>query len=86
MNLATQYAAALYRSEAPDKKKLEGLRATLKRRGHEKLAPRILAEYGKLEERAERRERYSKATPESERTRVLLELYQKLIHSSPSSL
>lgn len=75
MELAAQYARALY--EAKDKS-LPNLRAALKRRGHEKLLPRIYAEYKKLLTGAERRAAAAKVTPEAERTRILLELYHKL--------
>ncbi len=82
MNLATQYAVAVYQSSAPDAKKVEGLRQALKRRGHEKLLPRILAEYEKLAERERRSKQYRTITPAQEQTRILLELYQKLVQSN----
>jgi hypothetical protein len=86
MNLATQYAKALYESKAPDGARIKNLRATLARRGHDKLLPKIYTEYGYLVERDRRLGEYKKITPEKEQTRILLELYQKLIHSSTNSL
>ena len=85
MTLAAQYARALHESEAPDEAKLKNLREALLRRGHEKLLPRIFTEYERLVEKKERLEEYKKVTPEKERTRILLELYKKLIHSSTSA-
>ncbi len=75
--IETDYAKALYATN-PGKTELTNLRAALKRRGHEKLLPRIFSEYKKLLLSAERKERAGKVTPEAERTRVLLELYRKL--------
>ncbi len=75
------YAKALY-SLNPDKSHLVKLRTLLKRRGHEKLLPKIFAEYQKLALAEKRRERAAAITPEAERTRVLLELYRKLIHTN----
>ncbi len=83
MTLATQYARALYSlvSENPKigKEFLDGLRAAVTKRGHEKLLPQIAREYEKLESMSERIARASSVTPERERTRVLFELYKKLI-------
>ncbi len=79
MTIAAQYAKALYESQGQDQARLKNLRETLKRRGHEKLLPSIFSEYERLAEKHERLEGYKKTTPEKERTRVLLELYQKLI-------
>jgi F0F1-type ATP synthase delta subunit len=83
MTLATQYAHAL-RSlvlEYPAKSKelLGGLRATVAKRGHEKLLPQILREYEKLDTKEARVGAASTLSPERERTRVLFELYKKLI-------
>ena len=78
MELATQYAKALFEAEKPTVTKL---REALLRRGHLKLLPRIFSEYQKLLLAKDRREARSKVTPAQERTRILLELYQKLIHS-----
>ncbi len=78
--IETDYAKALY-SLNPDKSHLASLRNLLKRRGHEQLLPRIFSEYKKLVLAEERRERAAEITPEAERTRILLELYRKLIHT-----
>jgi len=76
MELATQYARALYTLKTPD---LNRVREALARRGHLKLLPRIWSELQKLQLHDERARRYNSVTPEQERTRVLLELYRKLI-------
>lgn len=85
MTNATEYAQALYAAahEHPQMgtKLLANLRGLLERRGHLKLLPRILSEYEKLFLKEERMSRYAAPTPEEERTRVLLELYRKLIHT-----
>ncbi len=78
MELSTQYAKALFEAEKPTVTKL---RDVLERRGHTKLLRRIFAEYQKLLLQKDRREARSKVTPVQERTRILLELYQKLIRS-----
>ncbi len=78
--IAHDYAKALFALE-PTKATLANLRATLARRGHTKLLPQILREYQKLVLRAERLALHKKVTPEREQTRVLLELYKKLIAS-----
>lgn len=78
--IETDYAKALYASN-PGVKELANLRAMLKRRGHEKLLPRIFSEFKKLLLAKERRQRAAEITPEAERTRILLELYRKLIHT-----
>jgi len=82
MTTATQYAKALFQSDAPAASKLKNLREALSRRGHEKLLPQIFTEYEKLEEGEKRNKAYRTTTKESERTRVLLELYNKLIQSN----
>lgn len=83
MMLAQSYARALYCLVSRDAGKggeyLKNLSASLARRGHGKLLPRIFSEYQALELRDERSKLYNSTTPESERTRVLLELYRKLI-------
>ena len=79
MNNATQYAKALY--ALGDKATMPGLRAALRRRGHEKLLPRIYAEYQKLVLQEKRLEHHKRVTPKKERTRILLELYKKLVAS-----
>ena len=83
MTLAHQYAKALQRAleEHPRKKVtyLRSLREALKRRGHGKLLPRIFSEYQMLELKNKRMILHSSSTLQKERTRVLLELYHKLI-------
>ncbi len=83
MTLATQYARALYSlvKENPKtgKEFLAGLRTAVLKRGHEKLLPQIAREYEKLEASDERIALANSVTPERERTRVLFELYKKLI-------
>ncbi len=81
MMLARMYAEALYKAGQgkTTKEHTKNLTAALKRRGHLKLLPRIAAEYEKLLEREDRSKKYKNVTPESEQTRVLLELYQKLV-------
>ena len=74
------YAKALYEASKSDL--LANLRMALKRRGNEKLLPRIFSEYKKLVLAQARRKRAAEITPEAERTRVLLELYRKLIHTN----
>jgi len=78
--IETDYAKALYALN-PDKSHLVSLRNLLKRRGHEKLLPRIYSEYKKLVLAEHRRTQVATVTPEAERTRVLLELYKKLVAS-----
>jgi hypothetical protein len=75
---AEDYAKALCQLEAKPEH-IAGLRDALKRRGHLKLFPRILAEYEKLQLRERRLKKQKEVTPEGERTRVLLELYRTLI-------
>ncbi len=83
MIIASQYARALYSlvKENPKtgKEFLVGLRMALKRRGHEKLLPQIFTEYKKLEIAGKRSLEAQAVTPERERTRILFELYKKLI-------
>lgn len=76
--IAADYAKALYELGG-SAARLHKLKAVLKSRGHEALLPKIFAEYQKLELRAQRRARAAEVTPERERTRVLLELYKKLV-------
>lgn len=83
MILASQYAKALRslveENPTTGKEFLAGLHAALTRRGHEKLLPHILSEYEKLEMADKRTKRAKEVTPERERTRILFELYKKLI-------
>ena len=77
--IAADYAKALFELGGTSAR-LKSLRGVLKRRGHEKLLPQIFAEYQKLELGKARLAKHTKVTPGQERTRVLLELYKKLIH------
>jgi hypothetical protein len=83
MTLSADYARALhelvFREPAKGSEFIKNLREALKRRGHEKLLPRIFLDYQALEVREARSARHKEVTPEQERTRVLLELYRKLI-------
>ena len=79
MKLEEMYARALHGAEGEPKTVLSALRAALVRRGHERLLPKIFSEYKKLELGHERTLMHKKITPERERTRVLVELYRKLI-------
>lgn len=74
--IAKNYAQALFEIKNPS---LQKLTEALNRRGHIKLLPQIFAEYQKLILKKERSERYLTVTPEEEHTRVLLELYKKLV-------
>lgn len=86
MNLERSYARALYevvsKDEAKGKEHLANLKEALKRRGHEKLFPKIFSEYEQLALKEERSNIQTSVSPEQERTRVLLELYQKLTQTS----
>jgi F0F1-type ATP synthase delta subunit len=83
MQLSDQYAKALYDvaekhpGNAADH--VRNLRASLAKRGHEKLLPRILTAYEHLHASAKRKARVAAITPEERRTRTLVELYKKLI-------
>ena len=83
MNPAVYYAQALFElGEAhPEHAQLylKNLRLALKRRGHEKLLPRIWGEYQKLELKRSRVEKHKETTPQMERTDKLLQLYRRLI-------
>lgn len=83
MNLAASYARALYEvtqdGEHKSAEVIKNFREALARRGHEKLLPKIFAEYEKLEVKKTRLAEHKKVTPEAEQTRNLLELYRKLI-------
>lgn len=87
MNLASSYARALHEVAHQEGAKntdiLKNFREALARRGHEKLLPKIFAEYEKLETGEHRLARHKKITPEAQQTRVLLELYRKL--TSPTA-
>lgn len=75
--IATDYAKALY--QLGEEADIKTLRDILKRRGHEKLLPQIYAEYEKLVTAQKRLDMHKAVTPEKERTRVLVDLYKKLI-------
>jgi hypothetical protein len=75
---ARDYAKAL-REMGSKPEHLRGLTDALKRRGHQKLLPRILSEYEKLQLHDQRLSKQKLVTPTAERTRVLLELYRKLV-------
>lgn len=83
MTIAAKYAHLLYRvaKENPEEaaEALQALIAILAARHLEKMLPEIYAEYQKLVLHSERRKLHLASTPERERTRVLLELYRKLI-------
>ncbi len=74
---AAEYAQAIY--DAGEKVSVKHVREALTRRGHIKLMPQIYREYEKLLLRRDRLEKHKKITPTQERTRILLELYKKLI-------
>ncbi len=80
-----QYAYALYEliDVSPQKAALyiKNLKEVLERRGHIKLLPQIFSETQKLELKDQRGRVKKAASKEHERTRVLLELYRKLITS-----
>ena len=83
MKIAAKYAHLLYRiaAEHPEEaaEALQALVTMLKSRHLEKMLPQIYAEYQKLTLGGERRALHVAHTPRRERTRVLLELYRKLI-------
>ncbi len=85
MTLSASYARALFDLVSKDDSKaedyLKNLRAALERRGHQKLLPRILSDYQKLEVGETRQKVQNIVSPEAERTRNLLELYRKLTTS-----
>lgn len=76
---AAEYAKAIY--DAGDRASMGRVRDALERRGHTKLMPQIYREYEKLLLRRDRLAAHEKVTPVQERTRVLLELYRKLINT-----
>ncbi len=84
MTAEKQYAIAVFElvSANPDKAEeyLANLKKTLTTKGHQKLMSRIFAEYKTIIEKKDRTKKYGVVTPESERTRVLLELYRTLLH------
>lgn len=85
MTTASQYAKALYEliSKNPSKHKeyAKNIQGVLQERGHSKLLPQILSELERLDEKNKRSERFNTQTPEQQKNRALLELYQKLVSS-----
>jgi hypothetical protein len=84
MTTAAAYAKAIYDLDKTkfSKTHFTNLHKALESRGHSKLLPAILSEYEKLELAAERSKTRSTITPESERTRTLLELYRRLVSTN----
>lgn len=90
MNIAATYARALFDlieepASGASKKAamyLTNLDGVLKRRGHQRLLPRIFTEYQRLQLSKERSEKQQAVTEGEERTRVLLELYRKLTQTA----
>ena len=84
MTTASLYAKALHAALEEGKVNASGalknLKEALARRGHQKLLPHIFNAYTRLEEQRTRSAMYKEVTPERERTRVLYELYRKLIN------
>lgn len=85
MTTAGAYARALQElvEKTPTRSKefLKNLHTSLERRGHSKLLPQIVSEYQKLELQKKRSAENAKITPQMEQTRILLQLYQKLIEA-----
>jgi F0F1-type ATP synthase delta subunit len=83
MTLAHSYARALFdlvsARAGKESEYLKNLVEALRRRGHEQLLRRIFSEYKTLMLKEERTKAHTTVTPEAERTRVLLELYRKMI-------
>ena len=83
MNRAGEYARALFelveRDPSNTSAYVANLTKALKERGYEKLLSKIASEFEKIALRKERSARYRAVTPERERTRVLLELYRRLV-------
>ena len=83
MTSETQYAQALHAliEEKPERSSeyLSNLKKVLERRGHQKLLPRIYSAYIKIVEHKERSKTYATLSPETKRTRALLELYRTLV-------
>lgn len=85
MTIEAQYAKALYELVQKDppqaSKYLENLKMTLNAKGHQKLISGIFAEYQRIEEQKKRLGTYAQTSPAEDRTRILLELYRKLVTS-----
>ena len=91
MKLETQYAKGIYDITAAKRQSrnnaeqlILNIREVLAHRGHERLLPRIGIELEKLALQGERRALYQKTTPEIERTRILLQMYRRLVSSGSS--
>lgn len=88
MNIAATYARALFDliEDSSGSKKaatyLHNLDGVLKRRGHQRLLPKIFSEYQRLELSKQRSAKQQEVTPDQERTRILLELYRKLTQTA----
>ncbi len=86
MTIAEQYARALHslveKNPTGSNGYVKNLEQALKRRGHQKLLPQVFASYQTLELAARRAAEHRRVSPSAERTRVLLELYRKLIANS----
>ncbi len=84
MKLEEMYAQALYKVDTTKNPTeiLKAIKAALAKRGHTSLLPRIFREFEKLHLKQARTEQYKTVTQESERTRVLIELYKKLVISN----
>ncbi len=83
MTLEAQYAQALYdlAQTSPDKAAvyLANLTNVVLQKGHTKLLPKIFTAYEHINQKKSRSRAYAQVPPEAERTRVLLELYKKLV-------
>lgn len=78
-DIAAKYAQAIHEAHKNGGRGLvTRAREALLARGHGKLIPRIAKELEKLELKEARREMHERVTPESERMRVLIQLYRKL--------
>lgn len=82
MDIAQKYARAIHDARKGGVRGLAAkARAALALRGHAKLMPKIVRELERLALRETRREMHVRVTPEDERKRVLIDLYNKLIRS-----
>jgi len=86
MTTAAAYAKALKEKVQEDPAKasayIANLKKTLATRGYTRLLPSIVHEYEKLELAESRSKARANTTPETERTRMLLELYRTLVSTS----
>lgn len=85
MTTAAAYARALEslveKTPTRSKEFLKNLHTSLQRRGHNKLLPQIVSEYEKLELQKKRSAQSAEITLQMEQTRILLQLYRKLIEA-----